>query len=314
MRNLFSWFAALVGLSAIAFAMSSYHLELYQKLLLVVILAIGFNFLFGICGQIAFSHVAFYGIGAYAVVILTFKLGWPLAAGIAGGIAISAALALLVAIPTTRLEGFYLALATLAFAQLFLVVVGAGGELTGEDEGISGYALPDFFGIPLTGAAYTPVIVFVLLVTLALILRLDRSYFGRSCRAIRDNPDAAQAMGVDVARTKIVVFVLTSTLAAVAGMSYAFVNNFISPPIFDLERIFELLFMIIIGGTGRHAGAIIGAVLLFSVQFAVEPFVGKFHTLIYGCVVLLVILFAPKGLMGVWDAMIAGRRNRDAGA
>lgn len=310
MRAAACWLAALIGLSAIAFTMSSYHLELYQKMLLVVTLAIGFNFLFGISGQIAFSHIAFYGIGAYAVVILTVKLGLPLVVGIAGGIVISAALALIVAVPATRLEGFYLALATLAFAQLFLVAVGAGGELTGEEEGISGYGLPDFFGVPLSGAAYTPIIVFVLLLTLVLILRLDNSYFGRACRAVRDNPTAAQAMGIDVPRTKIIVFVVTSTLAAIAGMAYAFVNSFVSPPIFELDRIFELLFMIIIGGTGRHAGAILGAILLFSIQFLVEPLVGKFHPLIYGFVVVLVILFLPKGLIGIWDTVVARRAER----
>jgi branched-chain amino acid transport system permease protein len=309
MKNAVGWAAALIALSAVGFTMSSYHLELYQKLLLVATLAVGFNFLFGVSGQIAFSHISFYGIGGYAMVILTFKLGLPLAVGIAGGIVISALLAALVAIPTTRLEGFYLALVTLAFAQLFLVALGAGGELTGEEEGISGYGLPSFFDIPLTGAAYTPIIVFVLLLTLWVILRLDNSYFGRACRAVRDNPVAASAMGIDVARTKVTVFVVTSTLAAIAGMAYAFVNNFISPPIFELDRIFELLFMIIIGGTGRYAGALLGAALLYSIQFLVEPLVGRFHPLIYGFVVVLVILFLPKGLIGVWDDIVA-RRNR----
>ena len=305
LRSLAGWVAAFLGLSAVSFVMASYPLELYQKMLLVVTLAIGFNFLFGISGQIAFSHIAFYGIGAYAVVILSHRLGLPLAVALAGAVAICALLAAVVAIPATRLEGFYLALATLAFAQLFIVAVSAGGKLTGGDEGISGYQLPPLFGAKLAGAAYTPVIVFVLLATLGLILRLDRSWFGRACRAVRDNPMAAQAMGVDVARTKIVVFVLASTLAGVAGMAYAFLNNFISPPIFELDRIFELLFMIVIGGTGRHAGAVVGAILLYSVQFAVEPIVGKFHPLIYGLVVVLVILFAPKGLMGLWDAAAA---------
>ena len=311
MKNVAAWAIALVGLSAAGFAMTGYQLELYQKLLLVVTLAIGFNFLFGISGQIAFSHIAFYGIGAYAVVILTFKLGLPLVVGIVGGIAVCALFALLVAVPSTRLEGFYLALVTLAFAQLVLVVLGAGGELTGEDEGISGYGLPALFGVDLTGAAYTPVIVVVLLLTLGLILRLARSWFGRACRAIRDNPTAAVAMGIDVPRTKILVFVLTSTLAGMAGMAYAFVNNFIAPPIFELDRIFELLFMIIIGGTGRHAGAILGAVLLFSIQFLVEPLVGKFHPLIYGFVVIGVILFLPQGLIGLWDRFRDRNRDRD---
>lgn len=310
MTNAVKWIAALVLISGASFLMSSYHLELFQKLLLVTTLAVGFNYLFGICGQIAFSHVGFYAVGAYAVVILTHKVGLPLWLGIAGATAICALIALIVAIPATRLEGFYLALATLAFAQLILVILSAGGSVTGGEDGISGYVLPDLFGLSLVGPYYTPVIAIVFLATLALLMRVDKSYFGRACRAIRDNPEAASAMGVNVPRTKIVVFVLTSTLAGVVGMVFAFVNNYVSPPIFDLERMFELLFMIIIGGTGRHAGAIVGAVLLYSLQFAVEPLVGKFHLLIYGLVVVLVILFAPKGLMGIWDSFVTRRDPR----
>lgn len=309
MRGTGGWLVALVVLSAAGFLMSSYHLELYQKMLLVATLAVGFNFLFGICGQIAFSQIGFYAVGAYAVVILTHHAGLPLWAGIIGAVAVCIAISVIVAVPTTRLEGFYLALATLAFAQLVLVFLTGGGELTGGDDGISGYRLPTLFGIELTGANYTPVVVILLLGTLAAILRLDRSYFGRACRAIRDNPAAAAAMGVDVTRTKIIVFVTSSTLAGIAGMVYAYLNNFISPPIFDLERMFELLFMIIIGGTGRHAGAIAGAVLLYSIQFVVEPLVGKYHLLIYGLVVVLVILFAPAGLMGLWDRAVARWRG-----
>lgn len=312
MRNIGIWALLFLVLSGAGFLMTSYHLELYQKLLLVVALAVGFNFLFGITGQIAFSHFAFYGIGAYAVVILTFKLGLPLIVGIAAGIAVCALLALIVAIPSTRLEGFYLALATLAFAQIFLVILGEGGELTGGDEGLSGYKLPTLFGIELTAANYTPVIAFILLLNFAIILRLDRSYFGRACRGVRDNSPAAEAMGVNVTRTKIIVFTLTSTLAGMTGIVYAFLNNFITPSIFGLERVFELLFMIIIGGSGRHAGAVIGAVLLYSLQFVVEPLVGKYHPLVYGFMVLLVILFLPKGLISLWDSAVA-RRNSDPG-
>jgi len=314
MTRAFQWLAIFVALSAVAFVFSSYHLELYQKLLLLICLAVGFNFLFGIAGQIAFSHIAFYGIGAYAVVILTFKLGLPLAVGVVGGILICAALALVVAVPATRLEGFYLALATLAFAQLLLVVLGEGGSFTGGNDGISQYKLPAPFGIELTGAAYTPVIVAVLLLNFWVILRLDRSYFGRACRSIRDNPTAAAAMGVDVPRTKIIVFTVTSTLAGITGMAYAFVNNYITPPIFGLERVFELLFMIIIGGTGRHSGAVIGAILLYSIQFVVEPLVGKYHPLVYGTLVVLVILFLPKGLISLWDRAVDAFGSRGAGS
>jgi branched-chain amino acid transport system permease protein len=296
-----AWVAAFVALAALPFFLGSYHNDVYRKLLLWVTLALGYNFLFGICGQVAFSHFAFYGIGAYGVVILLFQVGLPLPIAILLALLICVILALIVAIPATRLEGFYLALVTLALAQLFIVLLNEGGTVTGGAGGIANYRLPPIFGTRISGPAYTLVIVALLMLTLALLWRLDRSWFGRACRAVRDNPEAAAAMGVDVARTKVIAFTLTSALAGMAGMVYAFVDNTVNPPIFGLENAFLILFMVIVGGAGRHAGAIIGAVLLFLLPFWLSPVVGHHHQLIFGALVVGAILLWPKGLVGIWD-------------
>jgi branched-chain amino acid transport system permease protein len=295
------WLAAFVVLSGAAFLLGDYHNDVYRKMLLWVTLALGYNFLFGICGQVSFSHFAFYGIGAYSVVILLFQLNVPLPLAIVLGVLVCIVVALAVAIPATRLEGFYLALVTLALAQLFIVVLNEGGGVTGGTGGIASYRLPAIFGMQMRGASYTAVIVLVLLLTLWLLMKLDRSWFGRACRAVRDNPEAAAAMGIDVARTKVVAFTLTSALAGVAGMVYAFVDNTVNPPIFGLENAFLLLFMVIVGGSGRHAGAVIGAVLLFLLPFWLSPLVGHHHVLVFGVLMLAAILLQPRGLIGIWD-------------
>jgi branched-chain amino acid transport system permease protein len=299
MKPPFWWIGAFALLAGTAFLLGDYHNDVYRKMLLWVTLALGYNFLFGICGQVAFSHFAFYGIGAYSVVILLFQLHVPLPLAIVLGVIVCIAVALVVAIPTTRLEGFYLALATLALAQLFVVVLNEGGELTGGTGGIASYRLPAVFGLQLRGPWYTAVIVLLLLSTYAVLLKLDRSWFGRACRAVRDNPEVAAAMGVDVARTKVIAFTLTSALAGVAGMVYAFVDNTVNPPIFGLDNAFLLLFMVIVGGAGRHAGAALGAVLLFLLPFFLSPLVGHHHVLVFGVLVLAAILFQPKGLIGL---------------
>ena len=301
MRVLAGWIAAAVLLSAIAFFLSGYYNDVYRKLLLWIALALSYNFLFGISGQVAFSHFAFYGIGAYAVVIFLFPLGLPLPLAMLLAIAVCALIALAVAIPSTRLEGFYLALATLALAQLFIVVLNEGGSVTGGTGGLVDYRLPPVFGVRIAGPWYTVVIVLLLLATYAILWRLDRSWFGRACRAVRDNPEAAAAMGVNVARTKVIAFTLTSVLAGVAGMVYAFVDNTVNPPIFGLENAFLILFMVIVGGAGRHAGAAIGAILLFLLPFWLSPIVGHHHQLVFGVLMLAVILVQPKGLIGLWD-------------
>jgi branched-chain amino acid transport system permease protein len=293
--------AAAIVLSAVAFFLSGYYNDVYRKLLLWIALALSYNFLFGISGQVAFSHFAFYGIGAYAVVIFLFQVGMPLPLAIAAGMLVCTAIALAVAIPATRLEGFYLALATLALAQLFIVVLNEGGTVTGGTGGLVNYRLPAIFGARIAGPWYTVVIVVLVLATYALLARLDRSWFGRACRAVRDNPEAAAAMGVNVARTKVIAFTLTSLLAGIAGMVYAFVDNTVNPPIFGLENAFLLLFMVIIGGAGRHAGAIVGAVLLYLLPFVLSPLIGHHHALVFGALMVVVILLQPRGLIGLYD-------------
>lgn len=299
------WIAAFVVLAGIGFLLGSYTTDVYRKLLLWITLALGFNFLFGIAGQIAFSHFAFYGIGAYAVVILTFQLGLPLPLAIPAAAALCAVLALAVAIPATRLEGFYLALATLAFSQLFIVVLSEGGSITGGTGGLSSYRLPAPYSSLPGGPWYTAVIVLLMLATFAILWRLDRSWFGRACRAVRDNPEAAAAMGVNVARTKIIAFALTSTLAGIAGMAYAFVDNTVNPPTFTVENSFLLLFMTVIGGSGRFAGAIIGATLLYFLPLWLSPIIGHHHALVFGILVVVVILVWPTGLVGIYDRLRA---------
>jgi branched-chain amino acid transport system permease protein len=304
-KSLLGMAVAAVVLSAVAFMLGSYQTDIYRKLLLWTTLALSYNFLFGIAGQVAFSHFTFYGIGAYAILILLFQVGLPLPLAILAGIAVCVVLALVVAIPATRLEGFYLALATLAFAQLFIVVLNEGGKVTGGAGGLANYRLPDVLGVRVTGPWYTVVIVLLLLGTFATLWRLDRSWFGRACRAVRDNPEAAQAMGVNVARTKIIAYTLTSAMAGIAGMVYAFVDNTVNPPIFGLQNSFLLLFMVIVGGSGRHAGAVIGAALLYLMPFVLSPLIGHHHALVFGLVMVAVVLFQPKGLIGVWDALRA---------
>jgi branched-chain amino acid transport system permease protein len=298
-RDALAWIAAIVAASALAFWLGGYATDVYRKMLIWVALALSYNFLFGIAGQVAFSHFAFAGVGAYAIVILAHKLGLPFAVAFLGAIALCVALAFVVALPSTRLEGFYLALATLAFSQLVLVVIGEGGDLTGGTGGIANYRLPKLFGFAIQGPWYTVLLVLLVAATLWLLRRLDHSAFGRACRAIRDNPVAAAAMGVDVRRIKVLAFTLTSALAGLAGIAYAYVDNVINPPVFGLDNIFLLLFMIIVGGSGSHLGAIIGAVFLYLAPFVLEPIVGHAFLLVFGVLVVLTILFQPAGLAGL---------------
>ncbi|HSV44605.1 MAG TPA: branched-chain amino acid ABC transporter permease [Ramlibacter sp.] len=304
MKSFVRYLAAFAVLCALGFLLTPYHGDLYRKLLLWVSLALSFNFLFAIAGQLAFSHFSFYGIGAYCIVILVTQFGLPLWLAVPATLAVCVVISLAVALPATRLEGFYLALASLAFAQLFVVALNEGGALTGATGGLANYRLPDIFGTRLTGASYTPVIAAVLLLTLAILWRLDRSWFGRACRAVRDNHEAAAAMGINVRRTKVLAYACASALAGAAGMVYAFVDNTINPQVFAVDNAFLLLFMVLVGGAGRHAGAVVGAVLLYVLPFLLAPLIGHHHALVFGLVMVLVVMFQPKGLIALWDRLV----------
>lgn len=295
--------AAALLLAGFAFFLGSYQTDVYRKLLLWVTLALSYNFLFGVSGQVAFSHFTFYGIGAYSIVIMTAQWQWPFALAIVATVLLCVIVALAVAIPATRLDGFYLALATLAFAQLFVVLLNEGAALTGGTGGLANYRIPDIAGYRLSGPWYTTIIVVLMMGTLAVLWRLERSYFGRACRAVRDNPEAAAAMGVNPRRTRIIAYVITSALAGVTGMVYAFVDNTVNPVVFGLENAFLLLFMVIIGGAGSHAGAVVGAALLYLMPLVLSPIIGHHHALVFGIVMVLAILFQPRGLIGVFDAV-----------
>ena len=116
-------------------------------------------------------------------------------------------------------------------------------------------------------------------------------------------------MGINVTATRIAAYTLTSAMAGVAGMVYAFVDNTVNPPIFGLENSFLLLFMVIVGGSGRHAGAIVGAALLYLLPFVLSPLIGHHHALVFGVFMVAVVLFQPKGLIGIWDGWMGKRRS-----
>jgi branched-chain amino acid transport system permease protein len=311
-RAMLAWLGGAALLVAVTFLLDDYTADLFRKMLLTATLALSFNFLFGIAGQLAFSHVAFYGIGAYAIVIFAYQLGWPLPLAFLGALGVGLVLALSVAVPSLRLEGFFLGLASLAFAQIFTVVMVQGGELTGAADGISGYASPVILGIRFGGQNYLFAVIGLFLGTLAILLAIDRTYFGRACRAIRDNPGPAAAMGINVARTKIIVFVLSSMLAMIAGMFYAYADNYVNPFVFDLDYMFLLFFMVVVGGCGRHDGAVIGAIVLFALPELLGGIIGKRHMFFYGLFVVLAILFWPDGLAGIIDRVRAMLRPKAA--
>jgi branched-chain amino acid transport system permease protein len=275
------------------------------------LVAIGLALLFSHAGQVSLGHAAFVGIGAYACAYCTVRLGWPWPLAFAASGALAAFGGFLLALPSLRLKGHYLAMATLAFGELMSVAFTEGEPVTGGVDGFSGIPFPSIGPFQIHTAASLFWLVWVT-VGIAFLAAHNATSMrpGRAMRALRGSELGAQACGVDIVGVKVRTFVVSALLAGLAGALYASVVGFVSPSIFTLTASITFLAMTVVGGTGTLAGPLVAAVLLTLVQYldALIPGIPRgtaqaiqsYQEDIYGVAIILVVLFAPRGLADVW--------------
>jgi branched-chain amino acid transport system permease protein len=288
--------AATIGVAPLALGGDQYWISLLVFFGINALATMGLSLLMGYAGQISLGHGAFLGIGAYASGILTTKYGLhPLAAFLAG-ILLSAAVAVLVGKPTLRLKGHYMAVATLGFGEIVFIAFNELSWLTGGPSGLANIAPLSIGGAAIEGSSFLYLTWALVFLTLAFSLNVINSRVGRALRAVHGSELAANAMGVDAARYKLKVFVLSAVYASMAGSLYAHFLSFISPNAFSLMFSILLLMMVVIGGSRTIWGAVAGsAILTFLPEYlrALEDF----EVLVYGAILLAVLLFMPQGLL-----------------
>jgi branched-chain amino acid transport system permease protein len=316
------WFVVLLAaLLLLPFVASDYQIYVVSLMAVNVIVALGLNILVGFTGQISLGHAGFVAIGAYATVILASRagLGYPLALLAAGLIA--AVIGLLLGLPALRLEGPYLAIATLGFGMATTILIGRTAFFGGH----MGLVVPPprFGPIDLSGDRGVYALTMTVTVLLALAARnLMRSRVGRAFQAIRDSDIAASMAGVDLARYKTLSFAVSAFYAGVAGGLWAAVLGFINPGMFTFVLSVLFLAMVVVGGLGTILGSIAGAIVVTwlnlqasSIQTlpllgpALEAFSVRFMTLsglpnitwiVTGLVLILIVLIEPLGIYGLW--------------
>jgi branched-chain amino acid transport system permease protein len=264
------------------------------------LITIGLSLLMGYAGQISLGQAAFYGIGAYVSAILTvhFELNPWLCMVI--GMIIAAAVAVLVGVPSLKLRGHYLAMATLAFGIIVFIIFNEEVKWTGGPDGMSGIPGLSLLGFEFdTLEKYYYLVWFFVFAAFIFTTNVIQSRAGRALRAIHVSEAASNAMGVDVSRFKILVFVYSAVLASLAGSLYAHYINFINPSTFDLFFSIKLLIMIALGGMHYIWGAIVGAFLVTFLSFEWLHYFEEFEVIVYGIILLLVTIFLPHGLVGV---------------
>lgn len=264
------------------------------------LITIGLSLLMGYAGQISIGHAAFFGIGAYISAILTVRYGLNPWLCMFIGMIIAAVVAILVGAPSLKLKGHYLAMATLAFGIIIYIIFNEEIEWTGGPDGMSG--IP---GLSLFGFEFDSVVSYFYLVwsfvfaAFIFTINIIQSGTGRALRAIHTSEPAASAMGVDISRFKIIVFVYSAILASLAGSLYAHYLNFINPSTFDLFFSIKLLIMIALGGMHNIWGAIIGAGLITFMSYEWLHYFKELEVIVYGAILLIITIFFPNGLVGV---------------
>jgi len=282
-----------------------FALHILSLIAIASIAAMGLQVLLGYSGQLSIGQAAFYCIGAYTSALLTARLGVPFPLALIGAGA-AAAVASLLMVPITRLTGAYLAVATLGFSIIVFLFIQNEEWLTGGSYGFIGIPRAELFGYALRD----PMSSYYLNVGVAALVyftfdRIEGSRFGRAINAIRQDADAARASGIRVTLLKSECFVIAAFVAGLAGSLYAHEVRYLAPNDFTFWKSIEILIMVVIGGVGSLAGAILGAAVVVGLPEYLRA-IGDYRMLVFGAILIATMLFGEGGLAALFATL--GRR------
>lgn len=273
-----------------------FYVQILQQIGINIILAVGLNLIVGFSGQFSLGHAGFMAIGAYAAAIIGSKsptYGAFFGAMLVGAL-LSGAVALLVGIPTLRLKGDYLAVATLGVSEIIRIFIINGGSLTNGAAGILG--IPNF-------TTWQMVYFFVVITTIA-TLNFLRSPIGRSTFSVREDEIAAESVGVNTTKIKIIAFVFGAITASIAGSLQAGFIGSVVPKDYTFINSINVLIIVVFGGLGSITGAIVSAIVLGILNMLLQD-VASVRMIIYALALVLVMIFRPGGLLGTWELSLS---------
>lgn len=267
-----------------------------------IILSVSLNLINGITGQFSLGHAGFMSVGAYASAIMTLDYNVPFPLALLVGGAVAALGGAIIGIPTLRLKGDYLAIATLGFGEIIRILF-LNTDYVGGAAGLS--------GIP-NKTTWVWLCLFTVLSVIA-IQNFIRSKHGRACIAIRENEIAAEAMGINTTAYKVVAFMIGAFFAGIAGGLSAHFFYVINPSSFGFMKSFEILVMVVLGGLGSTSGAILGAVVL-TVLFTLLQRYPELRMIIYSAALVLMMIFRPGGLLGTKEFALSFLKKKEGEA
>ncbi|MCL4182934.1 MAG: branched-chain amino acid ABC transporter permease [Burkholderiaceae bacterium] len=280
-----------------------YYLHLMTIMLIWIILTQGLNVIQGYAGYVSICQATFFGIGAYASALVTVNLGWPVGAGFVASLLAGLVAGLFIGWPSLKMKGHYFAIATMAFAVLVGSVMHNWKSVTGGDAGLHDIPRPEFSfaGFELgSPQGYYYLVLIAAAASVAFVGRLVRSRVGRSIVAVRENEAVAAAIGIDTTRSKRLAFLISAVLGSISGAFYVHYINFLNPTPFHLDASLNAILAVIIGGAGTVWGPVIGSALVVFLPEYLRV-ATEYRMVIYGALIILVVIFMPRGVMGIWE-------------
>lgn len=248
---------------------------------------LGVSLLTGFTGIFSFGHAAYMALGAYSSAIVVARLGMPFPVGLITAAVVAGVTSLIIGYPTLKLVGDYFAIAALGFGEAVRLLLDNGGSITGGARG--------FVGVPKHTTL--PIALFIAVLGIALMRNIVNSRFGRAFIAIREDRLAAEAMGIDTSRFRMLSLAISAAYAGVAGSMFAHYLTFLQPSMFDINKSTELASTVVFGGLGSLTGSIVACIVLTSIPELFRPFY-LWRMVFYGLALVGTIVLRPQGLLG----------------
>jgi len=265
---------------------NSYYTGIITLALINIVLAVSLNLIVGFTGQLCLGHAGFMSIGAYVSAMITQKAGMPFIASIFVGAIIACIFAALIGYPTLKLTGDYFAITTLAFCEIIRIII-MNINVVGGARGLT--------GIPKK-TTFTLAFLFMV-ITVVVIYNIIHSSQGRAMLSVRENEIAAESMGINAFKYKMIAFIIGAFFAGLAGGLYAHYMGYIQPVSFDFNKSIDYLTFVVFGGMGSLSGSIIATIVLTFLPELLRG-LGEFRMLIYPLALIILMIFRPQGLLG----------------
>ncbi|SFC53226.1 amino acid/amide ABC transporter membrane protein 2, HAAT family [Bacillus sp. OV322] len=293
-------FFAVVQIMITGGSLNPFYVNMLVFMGINIILAVSLHLIIGITGQFSIGHAGFLAVGAYGSAVISMKLEMPFFAALIVGGLIAALAGMLIGIPSLRLKGDYLAIATLGFGEIVRIIFLNIDYIGGAS------------GMQVAHYTTWPWVFGCVLVTIIVIRNFTNSTHGRACISVREDETAADAMGINTTYYKVIAFVIGSFFAGIAGSLWAHNFYIIQPSNFGFLKSFDILIFVVLGGLGSLSGAVIAAILLTIISTFLQDY-PETRMIIYSLVLIVMMLYRPQGLMGTRELTSYFKKRKDIG-